>query len=405
MLVGYGVVIGRRCGRRSPPRAASPACWGDRHQRDDAPDGPDPRGAGRRDHEPTGRSNSSRAGLHLLEAPLIALTNEWPGGLTDAPVLTSSVGAGTAGCLLANRLSADPRKPRAAGRAGGGDDDYHWVTSRSATSTASANPRTDWLYATDPDPGLNGRSLRYPRGKVLGGCSSINGMIYMRGQRARLRPLGRARQPGLELGRLPAAVLKHEDHWVPTPSTPRPGFDERRAPRRRVARREAAPALGDPRRLRAGGAAGRHPETDDFNRGDNEAWATSRSTSAPACAGTPPRPSCGRCSRSATTSGLDRRAHPRLLLAHATRGFLGRLAPPASSRGAAAAAAPARRHDGGEVIPPPARSARRRSCSCRASARPACCASTASRSLHELPAWARTCRTTCRSARCSRSTA
>jgi len=91
------------------------------------------------------------------------------------------VGAGTAGCLLANRLSADPSKRVLlieAGRA----DDYHWIHIPVGYLYCIGNPRTDWLYKTEPDAGLNGRTLRYPRGKTLGGCSSINGMIYMRGQ-------------------------------------------------------------------------------------------------------------------------------------------------------------------------------------------------------------------------------
>ncbi len=91
------------------------------------------------------------------------------------------VGAGTAGCLLANRLSADPSK-RVLLLEAGGRDNYHWIHIPVGYLYCIGNPRTDWLYNTLPDKGLNGRSLRYPRGKVLGGCSSINGMIYMRGQ-------------------------------------------------------------------------------------------------------------------------------------------------------------------------------------------------------------------------------
>ncbi|MDS1140426.1 GMC family oxidoreductase N-terminal domain-containing protein [Pusillimonas sp. SM2304] len=91
------------------------------------------------------------------------------------------VGAGTAGCLLANRLSANPSN-RVLLIEAGGKDNYHWIHIPVGYLYCIGNARTDWLYNTEPDQGLNGRVLRYPRGKTLGGCSSINGMIYMRGQ-------------------------------------------------------------------------------------------------------------------------------------------------------------------------------------------------------------------------------
>lgn len=91
------------------------------------------------------------------------------------------VGAGTAGCLLANRLSADPGN-RVLLLEAGGSDAYHWIRIPVGYLYCIGNPRTDWMYMTEPDPGLNGRRLRYPRGRVLGGCSSINGMLYVRGQ-------------------------------------------------------------------------------------------------------------------------------------------------------------------------------------------------------------------------------
>jgi choline dehydrogenase len=91
------------------------------------------------------------------------------------------IGAGTAGCLMANRLSADASK-RVLLIEAGRKDDYHWIHIPVGYLYCIGNPRTDWLYSTEPDAGLNGRSLRYPRGKTLGGSSSINGMIYMRGQ-------------------------------------------------------------------------------------------------------------------------------------------------------------------------------------------------------------------------------
>ncbi|WP_299234751.1 GMC family oxidoreductase N-terminal domain-containing protein [uncultured Halomonas sp.] len=91
------------------------------------------------------------------------------------------VGAGTAGCLMANRLSADPTN-RVLLIEAGGRDNYHWIHIPVGYLYCIDNPRTDWRFRTEPDPGLNGRSLIYPRGRTLGGCSSINGMIYMRGQ-------------------------------------------------------------------------------------------------------------------------------------------------------------------------------------------------------------------------------
>ena len=101
--------------------------------------------------------------------------------MTDTTFDYIIVGAGTAGCLLANRLSANASK-RVLLIEAGRRDDYHWIHIPVGYLYCIGNPRTDWLYQTEPDAGLNGRSLRYPRGKTLGGCSSINGMIYMRGQ-------------------------------------------------------------------------------------------------------------------------------------------------------------------------------------------------------------------------------
>ncbi|MBI2292466.1 MAG: GMC family oxidoreductase N-terminal domain-containing protein, partial [Betaproteobacteria bacterium] len=91
------------------------------------------------------------------------------------------VGAGTAGCVLANRLSADPKNSVLLLEAGG-KDDWIWIHIPVGYLFCIGNPRTDWCYKTEPDPGLNGRSILYARGRVLGGSSSINAMLYLRGQ-------------------------------------------------------------------------------------------------------------------------------------------------------------------------------------------------------------------------------
>jgi len=92
------------------------------------------------------------------------------------------VGAGTAGCVLANRLSKDSSK-RVLLLEAGPRDNWHWIHIPVGYFKTMHNPRTDWCYTTEPDVGLSGRSIKWPRGRVLGGSSSINGLLYLRGQK------------------------------------------------------------------------------------------------------------------------------------------------------------------------------------------------------------------------------
>ncbi len=171
------------------------------------------------------------------------------------------VGAGTAGCLLANRLSADPRH-RVLLLEAGGNDRYIWFHIPVGYLFLIGNPRADWLFKTAPVPGLNGRSLLYPRGKVLGGCSAINGMIYMRGQATDYDGWAQMGLSGWSWEDVLPFFKQHEDFFAGPDSLHGQGGEWR---------------VEEPRvrweildRFRDAAAQCGIPKVDDFNRGSNE---------------------------------------------------------------------------------------------------------------------------------------
>ena len=123
------------------------------------------------------------------------------------------VGAGSAGCVLANRLSADPAK-RVLLLEAGGRDNWIWFHIPVGYLFAIGNPRADWMFKTEPEPGLNGRSLNYPRGKVIGGSSAINGMIYMLGQATDYDQWRQLGLPGWSWDDVRPFFRKHVDHFL-----------------------------------------------------------------------------------------------------------------------------------------------------------------------------------------------
>ncbi|MBK0397610.1 GMC family oxidoreductase N-terminal domain-containing protein [Limibaculum sp. M0105] len=170
------------------------------------------------------------------------------------------VGAGTAGCLLANRLSADPAN-RVLLLEAGGDDSYIWVNIPVGYLYCIGNPRTDWGFKTQAEPGLGGRSILYPRGRVLGGCSSINGMIYMRGQARDYDQWRQLGNTGWGWDDVLPYFRQHEDYYAGADEMHGAG-GEWRVEKQRL-RWEILDAFAE-----ACVAAG-IPRTDDFNRGDN----------------------------------------------------------------------------------------------------------------------------------------
>jgi len=180
------------------------------------------------------------------------------------------VGAGTAGCLIANRLSA-AAGTRVALLEAGGKDNYHWIHIPVGYLYLMGNPRTDWGYRTAAEPGLNGRSLAYPRGRVLGGCSSINGMIYMRGQARDYDTWRQMGNPGWAWEDVLPYFKKHEDQWALDPEALAPGAFEKLHARGGEWRVELARIRWEILdAFRAAAAEAGVPNVDDFNGGNNE---------------------------------------------------------------------------------------------------------------------------------------
>ncbi|MEQ8653967.1 MAG: GMC family oxidoreductase N-terminal domain-containing protein [Kiloniellales bacterium] len=171
------------------------------------------------------------------------------------------VGAGSAGCVLANRLSADPSRKVAVLEAGG-DDNWIWFHIPVGYLYAMGNPRADWCFKTEAEPGLNGRALNYPRGKVIGGCSAINGMIYMRGQASDYDQWRQLGNPGWGWDEVLPYFLRSEDQSRGSDELHAAGGDWRVEDMRLTwdvldRFRDAADETGI-------------PKIDDFNRGSNE---------------------------------------------------------------------------------------------------------------------------------------
>ena len=170
-------------------------------------------------------------------------------------------GAGSAGCILANRLSADPRK-RVLILEAGGRDNWIWFHIPVGYLFAIGNPRSDWCFKTEPEEGLNGRSLNYPRGKVIGGSSSINAMIYMRGQAADYDHWRQLGLNGWGWDDVLPFFKKHENHFMGESDAHAVGGEWHVAsPRVRWDLLDA---------FRAAAEQAGNKSIPDFNRGDNE---------------------------------------------------------------------------------------------------------------------------------------
>ncbi len=170
------------------------------------------------------------------------------------------VGAGSAGCVLANRLSADPSK-RVLLLEAGGRDNWIWFHIPVGYLFAIGNPRADWLLKTEAEPGLNGRILNYPRGKVIGGSSAINGMIYMLGQATDYDQWRQLGLPGWSWDDVRPFFRKHVDHFLQSDHHAQGGEWRVEYPRLNWEILDAFKLAANQYGI---------PSIDDFNTGDNE---------------------------------------------------------------------------------------------------------------------------------------
>ena len=287
------------------------------------------------------------------------------------------VGAGSAGCVLANRLSADPGS-RVLLLEAGGRDNWIWFHIPVGYLFAIGNPRSDWMFKTEAVPGLNGRALNYPRGKVIGGSSSINAMIYMRGQAADYDHWRQLGLTGWGWNDVLPVFKQHEHHFLGDGEHHAVGGEWRiEHPRVRWDLLDAFRAAAEQAGIK---------RIDDFNTGDNEGSAPTTSTRSAAGAGRRRAASSSRCSTGRTCGWRPAAWSKRVTFdGRRANGVRFRQNGETQDR-----ALPRRGDPGGRLdrLDPDAAAVRRRS-------RRAACASSAFRSCSTSPASARTCRTIC----------